>query len=249
MIKDAIRLAKMEYKHHFMAVILTFLASIFIGLITGLLLTESSAIKWRVDSPFMNRLLLDLIFVGVAPAFATFFMAKPYLSFQTAKHDPYVKRMALLRTLPVPVSVLALSRTLLMLSSLVIMSLAFYGTMIAVVFINTASFSELMTASELFIFIVVWLGYMLTMGGLNPYIEYGTSGKTLHTIQFIFGGIFLIFALLLYKFRGQGIVEISIQLVKSIGWPMAIISIVIGIICCIGWNKLLKNRLENRDYL
>lgn len=235
----------MEYRHHWFAAFATFIFGIFVGAGTGFLLAESERVVFEVNSISSNRFVLDFIFVGMAPSFATIFFAKPYLSYFEAKEDPYGKRMAFLRSLPIPISVLALSRMLLVISNVAVMSVAFYGAMTIVIY----DYFELMTAGEMMTFILLWIGFMLALGGVNPYIEYGTNGKFLHIFPFLYMAIFIIFETFYFLNFKQGIVETSIQLVESIGWPLAVISIVIGAACCYGWNLLLKNRLQTRDYL
>ena len=249
LLKDAIWLAKMEYKHHWTAAILTFLFSLFIGMAIGLLLSGSESIVLEVNSTSMNRFFLDFIFIGMAPSLATLFLSKPYISYQVAKDDPYGKRMAVLRSLPIPVSVLALSRTILVISNVVVMSIALYGAMSAVVIFYSNSFLDIITMGEWVTFIFVWVGFMLAAGGINPYIEYGTSGKFLHVFPFVYMALFIMVEAVFYLSFKQAIVETSFELVKNIGWPLAVASILIGSICCYGWNNLLKNRLQNRDYL
>lgn len=248
LLKDAVWLAKQDYEHQWIAAILTFLVSILFGGVVGLILAESGDFVLKVNDISGNRFLLDFIFIGLAPSFAALFMSKPYLSYRVAKHDPYGKRMAVLRSLPIPVSVLALSRTILMLSTLFLMSLGFYGTM-ATVFFSLNGFLKVMTVGEFIIFILVWFGFMLALGGVNPYVEYGTNGRVLHIFPFVFIFLLILIIAVFYSYFKQGIVEASLDLVKNIGWPIAALSIVIGGICAYLWNKLLKNRLENRDYL
>lgn len=249
MLKDAVWLAKKEYKYQWAGAILTFLVSIVMGLFAGIILADAGDLVLRVNSISVTRFLLDLLFIGMAPSFATLFMSKAYLSYQEAKQDPYGKRMAVLRSLPIPVSVLALSRTLMMLFTLFVLSFAFYGTMAMVVFVHSNSILGSMTSGEFMIFILVWFGYTLAFGGMNPYIEYGTNGKVLHILPFIYIGLFIILEMAFYHYFGQGIVEESIRLVKGIGWPLAALSLTVGGLCCYGWYKLLKNRLQNRDYV
>lgn len=248
LLKDAMWLAKQDLKYHWIAVILTFVVSIFFGWVVGLILSKSGNFVFEINTISGSRFILDFIFIGMAPSFAAIFMSRPYLSYHVAKHDPYGKRMALLRSLPISVPVLALSRTILMLSTLFIMSLGFYG-MIATVIFPLDGFSGVTTAGEFVTFIFVWLGFMLALGGMNPYIEYGTNGRVLHILPYIFIVFIILTITLFYSFFRQGIVETSLDLVKNIGWPMAAFSIVIGGLCAYLWNKLLKNRLENRDYL
>jgi hypothetical protein len=248
MLRDAVWLAKKEYQYQWRALIATFIASLFIGTFAGFLLSGSNGSEIQEFSDFIQRYTLDLFFVGIAPSFATFFMAKPYLSFQNAKQNPYGKRMAVLRSLPVPVSVLSLSRIILMLSTLVIMSLAFYGMMGTVLFGISGSGFNLLTVGEFLTFGCFWFGFAMVVGGISPYIEYGMKGIMLHILPYLFMGLFVLVELLLMV-NGVGIVETSFEIVKSVGWIAALISMLVGIICSYGWNQLLKYRLENRDYL
>lgn len=251
MFKDAVWLAKKDYKHHWIVVLTTFAFCIFIGLATGGLLLGSESVVIEINSNPAGTFLLDLVFVGMAPAFTTLFMSKAYLSFKAAKQDPYGKRMAFLQSLPIPVSVLALSRTILMLSTLVIMSFAFYGSIATVLYgLNyPGSSSEIMTVNEFIIFTGVWFGFMLAIGGMNPFIEYGTRGVMLHIIPYAYIGLFIVVEIFFYQSYKQGIVEQSLDLVRDIGWPIAVLSIAIGVLCSYVWNHLLKKRLENKDFL
>jgi hypothetical protein len=248
MLKDAVWLAKKEYQYQWRAFIATFLACLLLGSSAGFLLLGSNESGFQEFSVFMNRFMLDLFFVGVAPSFATLFMAKPYLSLQNAKQNPYGKRMAVLRSLPVPVSVLSLSRIILMVSTLVIMSLALYGMMGTVLFGIRGSHFDYLTFGEFLIFGFFWFGFAMAVGGISPYIEYGMKGTMLHILPYLYMGLFVLVELILMQ-NGIGIVETSLEIVKSVGWAAAFISLAVGVLCCYGWNQLLKYRLENRDYV
>ncbi|WP_167577678.1 hypothetical protein [Ammoniphilus sp. YIM 78166] len=66
--------------------------------------------------------MLDILFVITTLSLGAIFMSGPYLSFRTIKEDPFNKRMAMLRSLPIPVSVLSLSRMIMMLITLIVTS-------------------------------------------------------------------------------------------------------------------------------
>jgi len=245
MLKDAVWLVKKEYQFQWRAIIGTFLGCLFIGLIIMFFLSDPS-IGVRDHYQYFKKYMLDLFFIGLAPSFGTLFMAKPYLSYNSAKQNPYGKRMAVLRTLPIPVSVLSLSRILLMISTLLLMSIGVFGT-IGILWIGIAPV-KILTVSEFIIFYFVWLGFALAVGGISPYIEYGMKGKMLHIFPFMYMGIFLIveFTLIYYN---VSMIEGIFEIVKSIGWPIAILSLIIGGFSLVGWHKLLQKRILNRDYL
>ncbi|WP_156288927.1 hypothetical protein [Oceanobacillus salinisoli] len=249
MFQDAFWLAKKELKHHWSAIALSLLFTVFVGGSTGMLLADSAVKMFEDHATSYNCFLLDLIFLGLTPAFATIFMAKPYLTLQTIKEDPYSKRMAFLRSLPIPVNVLAFSRTIVMFIILLIMSSAFYLSIVFVLIGMSSTFYDFISTGEFLIFIFIWFGYALAVGGINPFIEYGTNGKVLHLFPFIFFGLFLIFILNFYNYTGQGVVEMILYYTKNAGWPLAILSLVMGGFGCYIWNKLLTIRLKKRDYV
>lgn len=247
MFQDAFWLATQEYKYHWLGLISTLMTGIVLGALTGLILLNDGA-GLRVNSVLVNQFIVDLLFIGMAPSFATLFMSKPYLSYKEAKQNPYAKRMAVLRTLPISVSVLAFSRILFMLMTLVIMSLAFYGMMAIVLFLYSDG-GDFSGVGEFVIFMCVWFGFMLAVGGISPYIEYGADAKWIHILSYVYMALFILFEVALYNLFGIGIVEKSILLIKNIGWPLAAASLLTGAICCYGWKTALQRRLENRDYI
>ncbi|MFC0562510.1 hypothetical protein [Halalkalibacter alkalisediminis] len=246
MYQQAFWLAKKEFKSQWVAIALTLVVTIFLALVSAALLEQSVRKLSGTETIFYNRMLLDIMFVGLTPSFAAIFMSRPYLNFQTIKDDPFSKRMAFFRTLPIPVSILSLSRIFLMVGTLIIMSFAFYLTITIAV---PAHFFELMTPVEYLIFILFWLGYALAIGGVNPFVEYGTNGKILHLLPWVFIVVFLITVFIFYSLVGLSIVEMILVLIKSHGWPLAAVSIFVGVCGSYIWNKLLTMRLSKRDYL
>ena len=247
--KDAFWLVKMEYKQQWLAVILTFMMCLIFGLFIGTALSGYTSLQIEVNSTSIKSYFLDFMFIGLAPSFATLSMAKPYTSYRAAKLDPYGKRMAVLRSLPIPVSVLALSRTLFMLCTLIIMSFAFFGGMTVIALMFSGNFFEWLTVGEYIIFVIVWFGFMLTVGGLNPYVEYGMRGKMLHFIPFVYIGLVVILEIIFFVSFNQGVVESILKLIKNYGWTVAFVSILIGMVSCYEWNKILKRRLAKRDFI
>ncbi|RKQ28127.1 hypothetical protein [Oceanobacillus halophilus] len=249
MLEQAFWLAKKEFKFQWLGFTATILFTLILGIATAFLL-DISAEKVFInrDTPY-NRLLLDLIFIGITPSFAAIYMSKPYLSFQTIKDDTFTKRMALLRSLPIPVKVLSASRTIVMLMTLSILSFIFYGVIYLILVTFPMRFLELMSFLEFVSFIAIWFGYALAVGGMIPYIEYGTSGKVLHLTPFISIAIFIAIIIIVYSYVESGIVEIILYFAKENGILLAIASMIIGISSTYLWNRLLTNRLAKRDYL
>lgn len=246
MFKQAMWLAKKELKYQWIAFLLTVIVTIVFALFTSTLLDQAARKLFGEETMYYNFILLDILFVAMTPSLAAIYISKPYLNIQAVKDDPFSKRMAFLRSLPISVSVLALSRTLIMLTTLLVMSVAFYIT-ITIALPDT--FFSLISLKEYGIFVLFWFGYALAIGGVNPFIEFGTNGKILHLNPFISIVIFLVVVLNFYHFVGQGVVEWVITLVKIHGLPFAVYALLIGAIGSYGWNILLLLRLKKRDYL
>lgn len=173
-------------------------------------------------------------------------MSKPYLSYRAAKENPYTKRLALLRSLPIPVSVLSLSRTIFMIMTLMTMSVAYY---LAITVALPNGFFETVSITEYLLFILFWFGYALALAGMNPFMEYGTNGKILHTIPFVFLALLFAAAFFVYPHFDQGIVSWSFGLIREYGIGAVLLSLFAGVVGCFLWNRLLTIRLAKRDYM
>ena len=244
--KEAWWLVGKEMKFQWRAFVSTGIATVFISLIV-----VSSFVPYAGDFNGQSALvqhwfLIDLIFVGITPAFAALFMSSPYLSVRTIKEDPFGKRMAVYRSLPIPIDVLSRSRVLLMLITLVIMSTLFYGTFLILL---PDSIFAVISIREIVLFILTWFGYAAAMGGLNAYIEFGTNGKVLWIFPFIFMLLFLAAEIVFHQMVDSGIVEWSLFLVRDYGLPAVVISLLLGILGCIATNIMLKKRLLKKDYV
>ncbi|MDT8860546.1 hypothetical protein N0O92_09895 [Alkalihalobacillus sp. MEB130] len=246
MVNQAFWLVKKELKTNWTALLLTVLVVIFLGLFATIFLEQAARALFGQEVMYYNNPVLDILFVALLPSLSTIFMSGPYLSFQTIKDDPYTKRMAFIRTLPIPVKIVALSRTCLMLLILLLMSIAFFG---AIVYKLPSDFYQFVSAKELIIFIFAWFGYSLALGGMNPFIEYGTSGKVLHLVPLFWIGLMMGLFVGFHSIVGYSIVEWSLLLISQYGWIVAVVSIIFGGIGSAFWHKLLTRRLAKRDYM
>ena len=133
-----------------------------------------------------------------------------------------------------------------MVVTLLTLSFVFYGTITLIAY---DQLFQLLTIKEFVIFIAIWFGYALALGGMNPYIEYGTNGKVLHLFPYIFLTIVGVVAFLIYLILGIGIVETTISLSIKMGWSICLFSLIIGLLGCSFWKTLLTRRLSTKDYV
>ncbi|MGP4040063.1 hypothetical protein ACTWP4_09235 [Gracilibacillus sp. D59] len=256
--KESWWLTKRELKMQFPGIIVTLLVTIFIG---GLAVpTLYSFVLNIFDDPtlYSNRIIfdeevlyidsfiIDVIFLGITPSFSALFMWGPYLSFRTIKDDPFGKRLAVYRSLPISTNVLTVSRILFMLSIFLLLSAAFYLT----IFLSLPdAFFNFIGYTDFLSFMLFWIGYALTLGSVNTYIESGTNGKVLYIFLFVITLCLLIVLFLVYRIWEVGIVESTILLISKSPVIPVIASVICGILGLITMTKLLKKRLLERDYL
>lgn len=245
MLQQAFWLAKKEIKYHWLSLLLTLLVTIFFAFMISVLLDQSVKKVFGTDMMHYNFILLDILFVLFTISLGANFMSGPYLSLRAIKEDPFSKRMAMLRTLPIPVPVLALSRTLMMFMILLVMSIVFFSTLALSL---PDPFFQHIDSADFVVFILFWFGCSLGIGGMNPFIEYGTNGKVLHLTPYIFFVILAATFTTFYQLSELGLVELILLGVKSIGWTFALFSLLPGIAGFLLWNKILTIRLLKRDY-
>lgn len=242
--KDAWWLTKKEINMQLPGIIATFLAAVFIGILTTQYLNNVlNSIFNNYEAP-LNYFVLDLIFLGITPSFAAVFMSKPYTQFQTMKNDPFGKRLAMYRSLPISIDILTGSRILFMLLILSMNHLLFYGVIYLAL---PGDVSPL--PNQLWLFPLFWFGYALLLGGVNQFMESGTNGKGLFIFSFSYL-LFLIIAIIIVQhYWSISIVAASIILIANYPVMSVSISFLCGIGGCFVLSKLLKKRLLMRDYV
>ncbi|MGN8647244.1 hypothetical protein ACTNEO_14990 [Gracilibacillus sp. HCP3S3_G5_1] len=256
--KDSWWIATKELKLQVPGVILTLLVTIFIAFLATptiysmvLNIFDSSEIyanriTFENRTFYIDSMITDFIFLGLTPSFSALFMWGPYISFRTMKEDPFSKRLAVYRILPVSTKTLTASRIFFMLSVFLLFTIAFYLTIFLAI---PATFFDYFGYDHFFFFILFWVGYALVLGSLNMYVESGTNGKVLYIYSFINAVCLIILLLLLYLIWGVGVVEATILLISKYPVTPAIVSLICSILVVLIIAKLLNKRLAQRNYL
>lgn len=238
-------LTKKELKYNRVYFFLTFIMVLFFSLITSSLL-EQLAGQELGRNVFLRHFPLDAIFMVLMVSSGILFISTPYLSFRTIKEDPFSKRMALYRSLPIPLDVLSRSRMLMMIVILLVFSTVFFTV---IYFGVDDGFFLLLPKSEYIPFALLWIGFTLFFNAINPVVEFGTSGKFLYIYSCFLFFLFPMLKLTFFLTVGKGIVEWSLSITLKYGWTASIISLVIGGLAIYLWHSVLKKRLLNRDYV
>lgn len=238
-----------ELKYMAPAFLFTTLATIFLAVMAGTVLETYFHGQYVGEPRLFNRIFLDMYFLGITPSLSALFMSGPYLSLRTIKEDPFGRRMAFLRSLPIPILVLVRSRMLIMLATFLPLTLVFYSS----IYLSLSLFKPDAVYLSTFLdhfgpIAVTWTGYALLLGGVNTYVEYGTNGRMLYVTALISYLLLGAILSLVYFFSPKGVFGWSFDLVQNYGWLAAASSLMIGIAGYIVWQQLLARRLRQRDY-
>lgn len=238
-------LTKKEFKYSRIAFVASLAAFLLLAIALGAGFKE--LFKYLLgETTTYNHFLLDLLFTVVILSFGILFVSGPYLTFQAIKEDPFSKKMALYRSLAIPVDVLTLSRTLGMLVNLLIMGTSFF----TLLYLSQSTTFNLFFSMENYIaFVLLCLGIALFFGGLSIFIENGASGMILLLSSGFYILLYVSVKSFIYFALGKGMVEAAVLLVVQHGWTGPLISLSLGIGSCFAWNSLLKQRLLKRDYV
>ncbi|KAB8134751.1 hypothetical protein F9U64_11485 [Gracilibacillus oryzae] len=237
-VKNELRLLWKPYVGTVLAtMLLGFLASIALDQLTGYLAGQSGA---------YNTVSADIIFILLTPCLTTIFISSPYLSFRTIKEDPFGKRMALYRILPISTKVLVRSRMFIMLFTLITLSIVFYTTLAIVL---SDAFYQVVSLPLYIQFALFWFGFSLAFGSVFVFIEYGTNGKMLYIFSFLYGISIFAFIVLFNLINKSSFVLLILENMQQYSLILLLIIWALGIISYNVWEMLLRKRLNKRDYL
>lgn len=234
-----------EMKLLWPAYLLTLAFTFFLGLAASITFGELTDLLSNEESD-LGRILLDNILVIFTPCLATIYMSRPYRELRTIREDPFGKRLALYRTMPIPVNILAKSRMWLMLMTLLTLSLAFFGSL--TLFLPEVFFLEV-SMGQLQLFFLFWFGYALALGACIVYIEFGTNGKVLYLAFFAFAFGAEVLIVTYNMAAGRSVGETVLSWISRSGAWLPLLSLAAGAVTFQVMERVLQNRLARRDYL
>ena len=183
---------------------------------------------------------VDVFFLALGLLLVGNYVSRDYLSSWV---DSFSKRLYFLRSLPISVWGVVMSRMLTMVPALVFTVPALF---LPVYFLSEAFASQLGPLQYLW-FAAIWVGYGFFWAGLFLYLELGIHGKTYNWLA-IGMVVFLLFLfwpldwLLDLRLVGR-----TIELVGTYGALPAIAALLVGITGFVLWGRATVRRIERRD--
>lgn len=192
---------------------------------------EMGMMYWAVD--FVTLTLLPCLGLMATQSFGNYW-----------KTDPYTKKLAAWRTMPIRLNQIVLGRILLLilnaLPALVVFYIVFY-------FVGRTITPEI-EAAGFIPFAILWIGYSIAAGIIYIYFEIGFSGKLYFWFCMIFTFGFLIGMIICSLLLKRSLVVESYRLCAEGGWWLALIGIVLAAAATYIGRPLLEKKLRTRSY-
>lgn len=221
-------LAKNELNRERTAYVLAFLLTVIFGLLTSLAVSDH------------EYFMLDVFFIALLPTIGMA-QSNAYLSLRFEEKDPFTRKLFFLRSLPIPVKVIALSRFQLQALSHITLIPIFF----IVSYAASYTYRELLHPGQLILLMMIWFGYSLLVGGLHHYLELSVSGKAYLWVSF---GLMLLLVggVIILRQYDRSLVEWTIGLAQS-GPLFPILIFVLGIAFAALWKTAVERRIMQRD--
>lgn len=145
------------------------------------------------------------------------------VGYWTPTEDRISRRLAFLRSLPIPTRALVAGRALVMVLTLAVMASVFF---LALYRLSGDLRADLGPAGYLG-FAGIWSGYALLMGAFGLYLEWGFSGKTLFRAQFVWVGA-LLAAAATANLLGVRLFAGSVELARAFGPLAGFVALLVG---------------------
>ncbi|MFS0725373.1 hypothetical protein [Paenibacillus sp. 1P07SE] len=232
-----------EFKARIVTLILTFIVSSLVGWMFGSHVARAVT-EQQIGSTDWLQLIspLDFVLLALLPWLGSQTFTKEYMFWSTGFDEPYLKRLRFYRMWAIPTDVIAWSRVLHM---LICFAVAMIGFCSMFLFASLPDLGNLWSAGDYAVFLMLWIGFALIFNALNPYLEFGFSGKAvlLYSLVFVIS-LFAIIAWATYALQ-QPIYSWTIAASADHPWlGPAVLAIGAGNVLLI--QRLLARRLTRK---
>lgn len=183
----------------------------------------------------------DFLYVTLMPCLG-FMMSRGMMKYW--QNDPYTRKLAYWRTLPISLTSIVLARLLQQAVVLLIVAFFFFGVQYAFV----KELRGMLNIGEYMLFILIWLGYSLAIGSSYIYFEQTVSGRQYLIVCIAYLVLYVIVVLGL-RLSGVALLMETLQAAeRHTIWLPAGMAIV-GIAVMIASGIMLRKRLAVRSLL
>lgn len=183
--------------------------------------------------------LADFLYLTLLPIMS-FLMNRSVFRHRT--DDPFTRKLAYLKTMPISMNAIVISRMMLMISVLIPVS-AFFFTL---QYLLTEKLNEMLSIDQYLIFVFIWIGYSIITGCAFVYVEQAYSGKVYFFFSMASMVLYLIMAALLWMVEPK-ILNVVLEAAhnREFVWPLLMIVSALGVVALTA--VMIRRRLAARD--
>jgi hypothetical protein len=233
--KDILRLARQEFVWLRLSYLITGGFMLVIGVFSASII-ESGALGPEAETA-PDAFVADFVLLLFATLLATTYTSWGSLA---EWRNPAERRLAMMRTLPIPVSMVIRARILLLLLALVINVTAYFGAiyLLGDIRLNLGAYLA---------FVAVWIGYALVWGGVTMYLDVVRGSKYFLQSSFVSGTVTIAIVILVSLILGFQVVYTVGQAAVDHSLLTAAIALIVGVVAVIVTERLTVRDLPGRE--
>jgi hypothetical protein len=184
-------------------------------------------------------LFIDTIYVATLPSMG---FAMDWKNLNYAKNDVFTKQLAWLRVMPISPKAIVIARYLQLFVTLIVPAVVFFG----VQYLLSANLRNLIGPADYLAFVLIWLGYSLSLAAIYICCELGLPGKIYFKVCFGFIPFYIGLAWLPF-WIGSSYVKSSLLWAQDWGLFAPLIMFTISFILLFVCGIVTSNRIKSRD--
>jgi hypothetical protein len=187
------------------------------------------------------RWVADLLYLTILPNMG-FLMNRSYMKYW--QKDPFTRKIAYWRTLPIGLTSMVRARMLQLITVLSVVGAFFFITQ----YLLQGELRTLLTPGEYLIFVLVWIGYALTIGANYVIFEQLLSGKKYLIVCLSYLGIFVVIAFVSWWTDSEVVFQtIKVSQDEEVLWPIC--SLLIGFMMTAAAGLWIRRKLALRNFM
>ncbi|GGD80361.1 hypothetical protein [Paenibacillus nasutitermitis] len=184
----------------------------------------------------LDNWLVDFFYLSLIPCMG-FLITQNNIKFW--KTDPVKDRIAYLRTLPVPMNTIVISRMIQMLIFFLIIAICFFTSQ----YLISSDLQAMLSPYEFIAFALTWIGYGLAVSSTYVYFEMGVGGKAYPIACILYLLVYVLVTLLLWL-NNISVMKYTLDAARDHHLLLPVCMLIFGFLTipAIGW--LVKKRLD-----
>lgn len=226
-----------EMRQSWIGGIITILFFIYVGLI---MMPNLNEMLMKEESRLSAGWIADFIYLTLLPMMS-FLMNRSI--FRCRTEDPYTKRLAYYKTMPISLNAIVIARIMQLFAVLIPVATFFY----TVQYVFTDELNELLSIEQYLIFVFIWIGYSIIVGCAFVYLEQAYSGRIYFNVSLISMVLYIILAVILWAFKADILLR-TMYAAKNMElmWPLFMNVFAGGVVALTA--AMVRRRLAARDF-